>query len=422
MSKRSTFLSYLAVLGLIPGVLLHAEEPLTLSDALAMALQKNPTLQVHAFGARMVEARILQAGIRPNPNLSVEFENFLGTGDLSGVKSLETTLQLSQVIDLAGSRAQRVETEKASLDVAGADYESQRIEVFAEVARRFIESAAGERKLEMAKSARELSEEIVESVRVRVEAGQTTPIELNKVRIALALSQVDEEHSEHELASSRQALAAILGEKEPTFGDINADLMTLSEVPDFPSLVQQLEKSPVLARYKVEARWREAQVQLEQSLRRRGPLLSGGLRRVEASDDFGLVASLSMPIQVNDQTQGKVLEARERRAQVDALFKSSQLEMISTLFAVYQEMIHVRTVFTRLKEEIIPLAEETNELAEQGYFKGRYSLLEMQDAQRSLIDLRKQVITNAAAFHILVIEIERLTGTPLMGGGKLKSF
>ena len=156
MSKRSIFLSYLAILGFIPGVLLHAEEPLTLSDALAMALQKNPTLQVHAFGARMVEARILQAGIRPNPNLSVEFENFLGTGELSGVKSLETTLQLSQVIDLAGSRAQRVETEKASLDVAGADYETQRIEVFAEVARRFIESVAGERKLEMAKSAREL--------------------------------------------------------------------------------------------------------------------------------------------------------------------------------------------------------------------------------------------------------------------------
>lgn len=226
---------------------------------------------------------------------------------------------------------------------------------------------------------------------------------------------MDEEHSEHELASSRQALAAILGEKEPTFGDINADLMTLSEVPDFPSLVQRLEKSPVLARYKVEARWREAQVQLEQSLRRRGPLLSGGLRRVEASDDFGLVASVSLPFPFQDQARGNVQEARVRREQVDTLEKATRLDMISTLFAVYQEMIHVRTFFTRLKEEIIPLAEETNELAEQGYFKGRYSLLEMQDAQRSLIDLRKQVIANAAAFHIFVIEIERLTGTPLLG-------
>ena len=64
---------------------------------------------------------------------------------------------------------------------------------------------------------------------------------------------------------------------------------------------------------------------------------------------------------------------------------------------------------------MIPLAEETFILAEEGYFKGRYSLLEMQDAQRSLIDLRKQVVANAAAFHRFVIEIERLTGTPLLG-------
>lgn len=415
MLKRRNFLSYLSLWGILTGTALRAADPLTLSDALAMALQNNPTLQVHAFGARMSEARILQAGIKPNPNLSVEFENFLGTGDLSGVKSLETTLQLSQVIDLAGSRAQRVETARASLEVADADYENQRIEVFAQVARKFTESEAGEHRLETARRALELSEQTVNSVRARVEAGQSTPIELNKVRVALALSQVDEEHAEHELAANRQSLAAALGEVEPNFGEISGDLMSLPDVPDYSSLVERLEKSPVLARYTVEARWREAQIRLEQSLRRARPLLSGGLRRVEATDDFGLVASVSLPFQVHDQTQGKVLEARERRARVDAMFKATRLEMISTLFAVYQEMIHVRTVFTQLKSEIIPLAEETYDLAEQGYLKGRYSLLEMQDAQRSLIELRKQIVDNAEAFHLYVIEIERLLGSPLVG-------
>ncbi|MCZ6675411.1 MAG: TolC family protein [Verrucomicrobia bacterium] len=415
MLKRRNFLSYLSLLGVLTGPALQATAPLTLSEALAIALQKNPTLQVHKFGARMAEARILQAGIKPNPNLSVEFENFLGTGDLSGVKSLETTLQLSQVIDLAGSRAKRVETAKASLDVADADYENQRIEVFSQVARRFTESEAAEHRLETARSARELSEKIVDSVRARVEADQTTPIELNKARVALALSQVDEEHAEHELAAKRQSLAAALGEVEPNFGEISGDLMTLPTVPDYSSLFERLEKSPVLSRYTVEARWREAQIRLEQSLRRSRPLLSGGLRRVEATDDFSLVARVSLPFQVHDQTQGKVLESRERRARVDALFKATRLEMISTLFAVYQEMIHVRTVFTQLRGEIIPLAEEIYELTEQGYLKGRYSLLEMQDAQRSLIELRKQIVGNAEAFHIYVIEIERLLGTPLMG-------
>jgi cobalt-zinc-cadmium efflux system outer membrane protein len=415
MSLFKKFLSKFTLLGFVVGPSLLGAEPITLSEALARALQNNPTLQIHAYGSRIAEARILQAGIKPNPKLSVEFENFLGTGELSGVKGLETTLQLSQVIDLAGSLKNRVVTANASLAVTDADYEAKRIEVFAEVARRFTESAAGRVELDTAIEARILHEQTVEAVQVRVDAGQTTPMELNKARIAFALSQVGEEHAEHELATSRQSLAALLGEEEPSFGEISADLMTLPDVPEFSLLVQRLEESPVLARYTIEARWREAQIQLEKSLRRAGPLLSGGLRRVEATDDFGLVASVSLPLPVRDQSQGRVREARERRAQVDALAKATRLEMISTLFAVYQEMVHMRTAFTQLQEEIMPLADENYTLAEEGYLKGRFSLRDMQEAQHSLINLRKQVLANATAYHLFVIEIERLLGAPLMG-------
>lgn len=391
----------------------HAAGSLTLSDALATALQKNPNLKVHSFGARMAEARILQAGLKPNPELSVDFENFLGTGDYSGVKGLETTLQLSQVIDLASSRTRRIETATASLDLAGADYEAQRINVFAEVARRFTETAADMQRLATARSARELAAQTVAAAQFRVEAAKASPLELNKARMAFALLEIEEEHAEHELAACRQSLAAALGEMEPTFGEISADLLTLPAVPEFPSLAARLEKSPVLARYGVEARWHEAQIRLAQSLRRSGPMLSAGLRRNEASDDFGFVAGVSMPLPVRDQTTGQVREARARRDQTDASAEAARLELRATLFAVYQEMQHARTALTQIREKIIPDAEQSLTLARQGYGDGRFSLLELLDAQKSLIELRSMVVANAAAFHLHVIEIERLLGAPL---------
>lgn len=390
-----------------------AAESLTLSEALATALQKNPTLKVHAFGTRIAEARILQAGLKPNPELSVQAENFLGSGALSGVKGLETTLQLSQVIDLAGSRARRVEAATASRELADADYETQRINVFAEVARRFTETAADAQRLVTATEARKLAAQTVAAAQSRVEAAKASPLELNKARTAFALLEIEEMHAEHELAVRRQSLAAILGELESTFGEISADLLTLPTVPEFPALAARLEKSPVLARYTVESRWHEAQARLAQSLRRSAPLVNAGLRRVEASDDFGMVAGLSLPVPVRDQSQGNVREARERRAQSETSGEAARIELRATLFAVYQEMLHARTALNQLRQTIIPEAESSLSLARQGYETGRFSLRDLLDAQKSLIELRGSVVAYAAAFHLHVIEIERLLGAPL---------
>ena len=384
-----------------------------MAAALATALQNNPSLQAYAFEPRVAEARVLQAGIRPNPELAVEVQNFLGTGALSGIKGLETTLQLSQLIDLGGSRARRVDAAEGERALAGADYETKRIEVLAEVARRFIEAVADIERLATARRAREIGEQTVATVRQRVAAAVSSPLDLHKARTALARLQIDEEHAEHELAAHRQSLAAVLGEAEPTFGPTQADLLRLPAVPAFVVLAARLEQSPALARFSVEARWREAQVRLAQSLRRSGMRVSGGLRRVEGTDDFGFVAGISLPLSVRDQQHGAIREARERQAQLAAFTEAQRLEMRATLFEVYQEMLHARTALTQLQQEIIPLADETLALADQGYRAGRFSLLELLDAQKTFVDLRGQLLAYAAAFHLYVIEIERLLGAPL---------
>lgn len=387
--------------------------PLTLQQALATALLESPTLRAEAFEPRIAEARRLQATLRPNPELSVDFENALGHGSLSGIKSLETTLQLSQLIELGDTRARRLDAATGELSLAQADYEAKRIDVLAEVARRFVETAADSARLSAARRARVLGEQNVDAVRTRVEAAVAPRTELNKARTALALLRIDEEHAEHELAVCRQSLAAALGQTTPTFGPVQADLLTLPAVPEFTVLAARLDNSPSLARFATEARWREAQLRLAQSLRRAGVRVSGGLRRLEATDEFGLVAGVSVPLPVRDQPQAAVREARERRAQTDASAAARRLEVRATLFAVYQEMSHARTALAELRDEAIPLAEETLALTTTGYRAGRYSLLDLLDAQKALAALQRESIDHAAAFHLHVIEIERLLGAPL---------
>ena len=71
---------------------------LTLSAALARAVERNPGLVAQGYGERAAEALIEQAGFRPNPTLDVSVENFLGTGRVQGVRSLETTVNEMQFV------------------------------------------------------------------------------------------------------------------------------------------------------------------------------------------------------------------------------------------------------------------------------------------------------------------------------------
>src|SRR2546427_2665822 len=78
------------------------EEPigaLTLRQALALALARNPELAVFSWDVRIGEARMLQARLRPNPEVGVEVENVTGTGEFRGAREAETTLELSQLIE-----------------------------------------------------------------------------------------------------------------------------------------------------------------------------------------------------------------------------------------------------------------------------------------------------------------------------------
>ena len=58
--------------------------PITLPEALALALEQSPELASSSWELRAREARALQAGLRPNPELGLEVEDFGGTGEASG--------------------------------------------------------------------------------------------------------------------------------------------------------------------------------------------------------------------------------------------------------------------------------------------------------------------------------------------------
>lgn len=400
-------------------VLASAAEPqepqgeLTLAQAIETALRRNPELLASRYELTAAQARILQAGLRLNPELDLEFENFAGSGAANGVDALETTLSLSQVIELGGKRGLRRSVAEADSDLIGLEQRARQLDVLAEVTRRFIDVVAAQERTRFAAEASRLAQQTLDAIAARVEAARAPIAEASRARIAVTRALIEERQATTALRSARYALASMWGSTEPVFTAANADLFAFESVEQFAALMAQIERNPDITRFASQSRLREAELRLAQAQARPNLAFSLGVRRFEESNDNALVAGFSMPLPVFDRNQGAIREARVRRAQTDAELQAALTRARGTLYAVYQEMATARERAESLRNEAVPQAQTALEQTQSGYERGRFSFLELLTAQQELLALRAAAIDAAADYHQLLAELERVTSEPL---------
>lgn len=393
-----------------------ADEPngvLTLEDAIEAVLARNPDLAAGAFELKAADARITQAGLRPNPELSLELENFAGSGALQDTDGLESTLSLSQVIELGGKR--RLRTDVASMDreMLSVERQAQQLDVLAEVARRFIALVAAQDRVALAKTTTEIAQRTLDVIAVRVRAARSPEAERSRASIALTRARVEEQQAEGELRTARNAIAALWGGQGATFTEASGDLLTLEPVIPLETVLSELERNPDFLRFASEARLRDAELRLARAQARPNIVFGIGMRRFEESKDSALVAGFSIPLPLSDRNQGEIREAEMRRAQTDARQRAALARAHATVYGLYQELTATRTRVETLRGSALPEAQQALQQTQYGYERGRFSYLELATAQQELLDLRAAIIDAAADYHRVLAEIERLTNAPL---------
>jgi len=418
---RATALDNAAHPGLAASAVADTGGRLTLRDAAALALARNPSLIAHGYDLQAAEARRLQAKQPHNPVIGVEVEDALGTGGFSGFKSAQTTLQLSQMIELGGKRTARSAVAEAARERQRSDGELARVEVLAAVAERFIHVLGDQHEVTLARETTRLAEETLALAQRRVEAARASPIEEKRTRILLARARISEEHAEHELLVSRRQLAALWGATNAVFTEAAADLFARPPVPSFEELAARISRSPELARWASEKAVRDAEIKLADARRRPDLTLGAGVRQHSRSDDAAFVFQFSLPLPIVDRQQGARAEARLLRDQADVEATGAELRLRTALYGIAQELLHAATELDTLEKEMLPDAESALALAREGFERARFSQLELLDAQRTLLELRRERIQAALSYHQFVVEIEKLLGEPLSPGSAAAS-
>jgi outer membrane protein, heavy metal efflux system len=386
---------------------------LSLARAIDATLRRNPELAVTSFALKIFDARITQAGLRPNPQAAIELEDFAGSGVVRGVDSLQTTLSLSQVIELGGKRAYRVNVASYDRELSGIERQTQQLDVLAEVTRRFINVVLAQHQVTLAQRATTLADQTLAAITLRVQAARSPLAEQSRANIAVTRARIEQQQAESHLQSARRSLATLWGSRTPSFTSVSADLFALPAVQSFESLAARLQGNPDFLRFATEARLRDAELRLAQVQAKPDLNVSLGVRRFEASNDIALVAGISIPIPLSNRNQGEIREAQVRREQLRVQSQSALLKAEATLFGLYQELQSSRVRMTMLRSDAIPQAEAALVQTQNGYERGRFSYLELASAQHELLGLQSAAIEAAADYHRLVAEIERLTAEPI---------
>ena len=385
-------------------------DALTLADALAKVLRENPALQAASYTLRAQEARRDQAALKPAWNATLEAENFLGSGRLHGVESLETTLRLGTVIERGGKRERRIDEADSERALLQVEQDVERLDLLAEATRRFIHVAADQEGLALTRRATTLAARSSELVEQRVRAAKAGDAESGKARIAVARAGIAEEHAEHELRSAHVALAALWNAREPGFARAQADFFDLPTPESLDALVAALDRNPTVLRFATEQRVEEARLALARSNRRSDWTLNAGVRRFEALDDQALVLSVSVPFGSAARAAPFEREAGHRIEATAAKESATRADLYRTLFASYQELLHAQTQADTLRARVIPEAERVLKHTEDGYAVGRYSYLDLVDAQQQLLIVQREAVEAARDYHLLFVELERLAG------------
>src|ERR1700732_2554876 len=104
-----------------------ASRPISLPQALQRALAANPRLTAAERDIGIAAGLKVQAGALPNPELSFELDNALGSGPYKGLRSAETNLQLSHLVELGGTREARLGAGEAGIGPAGWERRGHRV-------------------------------------------------------------------------------------------------------------------------------------------------------------------------------------------------------------------------------------------------------------------------------------------------------
>lgn len=433
----------------------NAIEGLTIEEALSLAETKRPDLEALRRRIGMAEGEAEQAGLWPNPTVSIGLEGYTPDGDgrspdrttldnlatlsnrwrsrasmvqgilFPGIPGLVPTYelwvpgvpeprdpdQLQQVVSIAQPLpiwgTPRLARKAGLLDKERwrHEYERARLELQSQVKKAFDEVVFQQERLATTLELEGTLLEILGVTRARLAAGDIAEIELIKVEADHERFSLEAESARTDLSRAKTRLARVLG--DPNLNVQSCTAVASLTLPDLPDFV--LSRLP--ANHPQSKAWEAlkdaamAQVAIAESRRWPAPTLGIGYRHYEFSDQDTFDISLEFELPLFDRKQGDIRAAQEKAKYAIASAESEKNDVEAMLQQTLAAFASHRRRAKAFQDRILPRMEESLSITRIRFEAGDTSMLDVLDAYRSLAEAKlayhRELFETRVAYHEL---------------------
>jgi len=195
---------------------------------------------------------------------------------------------------------------------------------------------------------------------------------------------------------------------------VAGDVQVLPAVEPLETLRSRVDANPDIAFFMTQRRLAEAELNVARARSRPDWQLRAGVRRFEATDDFAVVGEITVPVGTRDRYLGRIAETFADMARASGDARATRVRIETALFVLYQELLHDVAVAAILRDRLIPLLASALADTRRAYELGRSSYFDLSAVQSELLQARNELLETSIDAHGLVVEIERLTGVPIL--------
>jgi cobalt-zinc-cadmium efflux system outer membrane protein len=141
--------------------------------------------------------------------------------------------------------------------------------------------------------------------------------------------------------------------------------------------------------------------------------VGAGRERGIVENSHTLEWAVSIPLPIFDRNQGRILETKMLALKAEEEYRSVLNNVrlnVEKTFLSFENILDQARAF---KEKVLPQAEKSLALMMEGYQVGKFTHIDLLDAQRTLTDMRENYINLLRELNGMAIEIERFAGQPV---------
>lgn len=361
--------------------------PLGLPDLIEMGLAQNPRLRQAEFDIDAAAGRAHQAGLYPNPTLTLSGEE-IGKGG-----GIHTLPQLSQEIVTAGKLDLSRAAAEKQIDQATLALTRQRFDLFAVIRQGYFEVLTLQRRITVLEELVKIAEQGYENAR-KLLAGKliaeldVLPFEVERDRL-----RADLDATHRELFAAWQRLAASIGNPCLPLAPLSGSLE--SSLPPYDFMAARafvLKKHPDVLSAEVGVSRAQLVLRREEVEPIPNVTLTAGYQRNFNDRENQAMYQVGIPIPVWNRNQGSIRASQAELARATKEVARVQNDLVNRLGAAFGTFSAAQQRAERYRAAIIPNARRAYQLSLNAFRGGQFEYLRVIQAQRSIAEANLEYI------------------------------